>query len=379
MIDIEDLFTPLTKDQIETSMLDILEALNMPARSWQSGGVARTIVATVAQKISDFTGIISLATKSGFLDTAETDWLTLLAHYVYNVDRIPARSASGTITLTNASGGSYVVGVGDLHVAHQDSGAVYTNTTGGTIPAGPGGTLDLEFQADVVGTGSDAAPSFINIMVTPLSGVTCSNPDAFSGLNEEEDEDLRQRCREALGALSPNGQADAYAFIAKSTEVAVTRVKVTPNTVDGSVEVLLAKVDGGLTGGEVTTVNDAIQTQCVPAGITCTVATAVELALPVSASVSVYESANIDGTTLANQIETALINYINSLPIGGDDIGSGGFVSQVALASVIRDVLPAKIALVQVTDPGSDVTVADSEVVIYNDSGTIIVSFVPDP
>lgn len=107
MLPIDQLIKPLSKDEVKDSIYRLMAATGLPVTSWPEGGVARTIVAIVAAIFAGFTDVIAVAIRAGFLDLAEGIWLTLLARYVYGVDRIEATFAAGEVTLNNTGGGVY--------------------------------------------------------------------------------------------------------------------------------------------------------------------------------------------------------------------------------------------------------------------------------
>lgn len=146
---IDDLITPLTKDEVLQTLIDIGVALGLPATAWQVGSVGRTVIELVAQKIADFTRTTSAIARGGFLDLAirpasdqrdsngavKPGFIDLLASSVYQVVRAPATFAAGLVVLTNASLSPYTFAVGDLHVANATTGRTYTNTASATLAA----------------------------------------------------------------------------------------------------------------------------------------------------------------------------------------------------------------------------------------------------
>src|SRR5690348_4867886 len=104
---VDQLVSSQTKDQIQATLYANLQALGFSCTSWRPGGVARTIVAILATVLAAFTVLMVVVAKSGFLDFAEGDWLTLLAKQFFDVDRETASFASGFVTLTNSGGGVY--------------------------------------------------------------------------------------------------------------------------------------------------------------------------------------------------------------------------------------------------------------------------------
>ncbi len=375
-LSLSDLFTPLTRDEVLESLIEIAQAVGLPATSWQTGSVGRTILVVFAQKFSDMTEVISLVAKGGLLDYATGGWLRLLARSVYGVEFIAATFATGTVTLTNASLVSYTGGsaiaAGDIHFVNTTSGKTYTNTTGGDLAAS-GGTLDVTVIADEVGTDSNASAGEVDALVTVLPGVTCTNAAPVVGLDDETDPDLRQRCRDKLASLSPNGAAAAYSYFSKSAvnssgiPIGVTRVKVIGDSPISQVTVYVAKAGGGVTGtaGDPSTdlgaINLLLQTKCVPTGITMTLASAVVHNIAVTCTVYVSADSTLTATEMKNLVVAKITSYFATVPIGGFDIGSGG---RVFLDAIIGQIFQASPFITQATiaTPTVDVVMAENEV-----------------
>lgn len=195
---ISDVFTPASLSSWQSTLLGALGTLNLPATQWQSGGIARTIVALMAQTAANEDGLISLAAQGGFLDFAATGtvtyttaqgttvtvpvtpdpstltgaalaswqpgWLDILADGSYNVQRISAQFANGNVAIANTTASTYgPFGAGTYHVANPSTGATFSNTSSLTIAA-----------ANLVGGGITAASN-----ASPIS-VTTSSPHGLS-------------------------------------------------------------------------------------------------------------------------------------------------------------------------------------------------------
>ena len=372
MLSLDDLLAAQTTEQFETAILDALEALNLSARSWEEGSITRTMVRLVATLFASADSIRATTAAGGFLDTASGNWLSLVASYVYNVDRVEAESAVGSIRLTNSTANVYTLSPGDLVVANGTTGKTYTLTQAGTIPANA--SQSLAFIADEVGTDSNATPGQINQLVTPLSGVTCTNLAAVLGTDEETDVSLRDRCRLKLGSLSPDGPASAYEYVAKSAGVGVTRTRIVESEdFDGMLTLYIAGASGAMTGGQVIDVNTQIQTLAVPIGITATVASAVSAPINLNVTVYVYDDSGITSADLADRIELAVAEYLATVPIGGDIVtGDVGRVYGSRLYGVIESV-SSRIFRVDMTGPG-DVDLAASEVPLLGSSSVTVIT-----
>ncbi len=349
-VSIDDLTTQVTRDEAKASIYDALGTVGVNTTSWRPGAVVRTIIAVVAIMFSACTRQIAKLARAGFLDFATEDWLTLVARHVYGVERLTATFGSGTLQLTNTGGGVFVLDPGDLIVRNPDTDKTYTNTE--LVNLGAGGTVTLTVVAQEAGSASTSAIGTIVDFVTPLIGVTCSNLTAIVGADDEEDAELRTRCREVLGARSANGPADAYANIARSAKrpdgsaIGVTRARLVKDG-RGNVYVYLATAAGTVLGDaeDVTTdlgiINDEIQRKVAPLGVTAHTIGATPLPLDVSYRVWLFDTSGLKPDQLAALIETALGKYFAAVPIGGYVIdGQPGRIYVDDLKSAIHAVRP---------------------------------------
>lgn len=386
---IADVLKRITKEEFQASILSVATTLGLPVTSWQEGGVARTLIAIFAQKAADIHAVFVLIARGGLLDfalpTSDDDaataavlsgWIDLHAKSVYGITRASATFAAGTLRLTNATNAAIPL-VGDQHYAHATSGKTYTYVPppGTTVPAL--GTLDVPITADESGSASNAAAATITVTVTPIVGLTASNPTALTGSDAEADVALVARARLVPSSLSPNGPTDAYNYAALSakktdgTTAGVTKTKTVGDSTNGTVTVYLATGTGGVTGtvGDKTTAlgaaDAAIQADVVPITVTATVASATPHGIQVVATVHVRQSAGVDSAALRTAILAKLAAYFAALPIGGTDLdGSGAGAGKVfvnALESVIFATNPG-IMQASVTTPSADVTLAANAV-----------------
>ncbi|WP_437935309.1 baseplate J/gp47 family protein [Sorangium sp. So ce341] len=308
-------------------MYRLLAAMKLPVTSWQDGGAAKAIISVVAAIFAGFTEIIALAIRANFLDTAEGIWLTLLAYYVYGVTRIEATFASGEVRLVNTGGGIFEFEPGEFICKHSVTGKQYTNVAFFKLEAGQ--TLPVAIRALEAGSRSSATPGQITELVTTMRGVTCTNPAPVVGRDGETDPELRERCRDSLGALSPNGPEAAYIYWAKSARradgsaVNVNRVWVSKASSVGHVTVYVASPNGAVPGtiGDDSTdlgaVDKAIRTKVIPVGVTCTVASAAPRPLPVTGTAWVEAAANMSDVQWKLMFDQQIDSYLSAVPIGG--------------------------------------------------------------
>lgn len=367
---LEELITPMTVDEAKTAIYDALAARGVTTTGWKPGAVARTIIGALAIILSAFSELQASLARSGFLDLAEGAWLTLLARYVYDVERDTGSFATGTVTLTNTTGSIYSGDPGDLVFLNSTTGKTYRNTKAYSL--GSMGMVTVDVEAIEIGTASYAAAGEIDALVTTLNGVEVENASALVGADEETDALLRLRCRESLGRLSPNGPKDAYAYFARSTtnsagaSIGVTRVREVPDGF-GGVTVYVATASGGVTGDaddpdtDLGAIQEAFDENVEPIGITATATSATTLTVAVTYELWVRDTIGMSESEITTAVGASLTSAISDAPIGGERLDpedSAGFVFVDTLEAAIDDALPAgSIIKRTITLPAADVAV----------------------
>lgn len=387
MLSLEDLTTPVSTDDVKASIYRVLAAVGVDTTTWKPGAVARTLIAASAIVLAAFSTMIALIAGGGFLETATGQWLTLVARYVFGVERLEATFAAGTLTLTNTGGGVYSLAASELIVTNPDTGKSYRNTSAVTLNAVA--TLTIPIAAIESGSASTStAGTIVHIEAPAMTGVACSNAAALVGLDEEGDAALQTRCSESLGPLSPNGPWDAYTYVARNaqrqdgTPIGITRVRVT-NDGYGNVFVFAATATGAVTGDpdDATTdlgaISEAIQQSAVPLAVTAEVDTANPLAIAIGYTVWLYNTSGRSKEQVETAIATALATYLATRPIGGDVISGLGAVFVSALEAVIGTAF-SEIFKVTVTTPVADQALSTDQVPVLG-SVTPVVNFVTPP
>src|SRR5258708_25011113 len=147
---LSDLFSPLTRKDVEDKMLSIAQTLGFVVTAWNPLGAARGLFSIFAQQLANFTTTTTLIARSGLLDfAANTDgtinpWLTVLADSLYGVQREESTFAkSTTYVLTNTTGLPITLADGDLTTAitsGTNNRPLYQHTPGAAV-ACRGGSL----------------------------------------------------------------------------------------------------------------------------------------------------------------------------------------------------------------------------------------------
>lgn len=325
LIALDELITPLTEEQVLERFLSILETYQVPARSWRKGGSLRTILRAVARTYSDLTKLMAAFIKSGFLEHAEGDWLTLLARYVYGVERKSATYATGQVTLTNTGGGLFPFGAEQLRLLKTVSSTVkkaYVNTEAFTL--NPGETRTITVRAVEPGTTSNANVGEINAAATPMYSVGIANAEPILGIDAETDPELREACIDKLGTLSVGGVRGAYKFAASratrpdGTPVNINRIFVSEESSIGVVDIFCASPSGAADPSDIGYVRDAVEEVARPDSVTANVAAATPV--PVERSLVVWAKAapGVTGDDIKASALAALATLSRTYPVGGE-------------------------------------------------------------
>ncbi len=351
---LDDLLTDLTPEEIFDDLLAIAKALGLSTTAWQPGEPIRGVMSVFARWTAPlWNGQVLPALRALFLDKASGDWLTLVAWALYKVYRKEATFASGpAITVENREGGFWEINPGDIRF--EVAGKTYTNIDGGTLAAWTGTgafpTLDLLFVADEAGTDSDLDLADVpehpaSPLLAPGAGIYLRAGDGMLlGQDEEEDDELKERCRLSTGPLSPAGPRAAYQYVALSTRrpaadeavtierllvsqagdigVNVNRVLVR-NMGSGVIDVRLASPSGAASGDVATAgtdvylVNQAIQLLVVPMGLTANVSSADEAPLAITLELDVLRESNVTKAAAEAAAVKAVNDFFRRVPIGG--------------------------------------------------------------
>jgi phage-related baseplate assembly protein len=367
----KDLVKPVTVEEAQAAVYEILASLGIATSAWKTGSVPRSMVRALSIVYSSLSELQADGIKSGFLQLAVGPWLTLKAYYDYAVERLEAAAATGPVTFTNASAYEYNELAGDVTVAASSTRKNYRTLDALNLPAHS--TRTVFVVAVESGTGSTAAPGEIDTLVSTLLGVSVVNPDAIVGTDEEADQLLRERCSAKLGALSPNGAPDAYAFAARSarrpdgSSIGITRVQPSNDQL-GNVYVTIADGDGEVAPSDVVLVEEAIESvyRVVPLTVYAHVQSAIAVPVSVTADLWVHGSALSDAD-IQLLVSTALTNFFSLQPVGGNVIAPSttGYIYLSALRSAIMDAVSTCFHCT-ISVPAADVALTSMQVAVFS-------------
>lgn len=381
-----------------STILGIAGFLGLSTTAWQPIGMARTILATMAEVVARTSVLINLQAQGGYASYAAqmpgggsqytdaqgflTTWMDLVSVQVFNTPRQPATFAQGQLPINNATGTLRSGGAGTLHAKNLATGATYTNTAAYAVPANAVGYL-IPFVADVAGSNSTATTGTTLSLTTPIAGCSPQPLTAdWTGAAAETNAALLVRCIAKLGSLSPNGAAGSYRFVATSIPQApvrsitppyavtqpVTRVGEFTNKATGIVQAYLATASGPSLLGDVAVVNAAVQAFCVPNAQTVRSAPCTSFVQNIICYAYVPTAAGLTVAAIQNAAAQAQASYYGNMPVGGLSLAIPNQLPRDALIAVIATAIAALSPAyaqqmnVVLVAPASDGTMAASDV-----------------
>lgn len=324
MSSLDDLITPVSSDEYMAKLEQLLTTLGADPTKFRKGGAFRVLMRAQSMTFAGLTEIMAAAIRGGFLDLAEGAWLTLLARYVFGVERRAAQPASGNETFINTGGGTFLPAnypAGSIRLYSSRTGKKYFNTE--PLDLGPLATVTIGIVAAEVGAESNASAGDVDSLETSLLAVEVSNAESIVGLDEESDEDLRGACRAKLASISGLGPRGAYQWAVRQatrldgSPTAINRVHVPEGSWSAIVSVVLASASGAPIAGDVTAATDSIEAVARPSGIKLQVTPAVEAPFGRTATIWVQRTNGLSLDALRTKADLALAKGFSTYPIGG--------------------------------------------------------------
>lgn len=388
-VTLAEVTTPVTRQQVQASIYSILGALGVDVTVWLSGSPLRSAIVPFSAMLEAFSKQLADVASSGFLQFATGDWLELVARHVYGVEKLKALFATGNLSINNNGGGLYDFNAGELVFASVITGKEYSNN--GHVVISPGDTnVVVSVSAIEAGSGSTATPGTITRIVTNLVDIAATNPSALIGTDAELDPELRTRCSEKLGALSPMGPWDAYASALRNATrqdgsvIGITRMRIAADGY-GHVDIYVANDVGGIAGNVLDPATDlgaaavAIHRDAVPQSVTARLYTATAVPIAINYQVWAYNTSGRTAAQIETTIAAALQAWFPTEPIGGNVIDpASGRVYRDKIAAIIGAAMP-EIFHVNLTIPAADTILSISQVPTYQLPTAGAITLVPPP
>jgi len=339
------LMTVQTAASFLSTGLELAAALGLPVTTWRTGDPTRSLYKFLAEALAERDGQSAEFVKAAWLSTAAGDWLEIVAAEVFGVAKTQADYSTPTVTVINNGGGVFDLAAGDVTFQSTESGVTFLSTSPpydglGPVVLSPGITATFDLVADVAGSDGSVSINEIDALVTTLPGVEILSSTVALANDAQSDEELREQCRDSRGALSPDGARDAYAYVAKNTELTgltgITRARATGVRATGSVTLLIAGPSGPVPEAAIAAVQAAVEYWAEPLTVKVTTENAEALAVDMVVVVGKNETNGSSDADITNAIESAIVILFAATRIGGVD----GVISESKLHAAIHAVIP---------------------------------------
>lgn len=379
MISIEQLRAPPTSEEVLTDELETLKSLGFQTTGWQVGRVQRTFLKAICTIIADATEIAKTTIEFAFNRLSKGAALSELSKSRFDNTRNRAVKTKGPMTLSSTASIPYTIEPGKLLVATENN-IVFRNVTGGTLSAGnvTPSSLDLTFEAVVAGSAANIEDGLTLTLLTPLAGVTCTNPGdpwyTTIGVDEEADATLHRRNETRWPTLSIELVREGYENLALNVN-GITKTYVDDQNPRGPFTVDVYVAGDLKEAGD--TAKEALQAEYAKRVL----GTASELPADPATSDSsvvvrdapsrnwtlagtVYYSSTLTLSEIQPRVELAVKDFLTPLPLGGSDYSPGP--ANVLAIGDIYEVLEGVdgVKTVDLTDPTDDLSVGTTAQVL---------------
>ena len=345
------------------------------------GSVLRAIVESNAALVVWLQGllmqVLALTRASSSSGTDLDSWVA-----DFGFSRLPAVAATGVVTFSRFTTTQQVLvpigatvqtadGTQQFTVTVDTTNSAYSAALGGYVIAAGTANVSVPVAAVTVGAAGNAVAGSVTVIAGAISGVdTVTNAAAFvNGADAESDAAVRTRFVAYVASLSKATKAAVGAAIA-GVKQGLTYV------------ILENQTYAGLTqnGTFIVIVDDG--TGSPPSTLLSTVSNAIDAVRPITSTFYVYAPVVVNATismtvataagythsTITALVQTALLNYINTLPLGTS-------LTYSRLAQVAYDASPAVTNVTSVLlNGGTSDLAATSLQVIKTTAGSITVT-----
>jgi phage-related baseplate assembly protein len=344
----------IERDATKITQELIAQYETMTGRKLYPAQVERLIVDLVAYREMLLRIGIQEAAKQNLVEYARFPMLDYLGELV-GVARLPAQSARTTLRFTLSAVQTFDILIpAGTQIETKDGKYIFKTDSDTTIKAGQT-TVDVTATCETAGAaGNGYIAGEINNILSPIAYVEKAENISMSlgGTDEESDDRLRGRIKEAPESFSNAGSKGAYRFHAMSAHQDIVDVAVTSPT-PGQVNVYPLMVTGNPTTEMLTLVSDTLNAEKIrPLTDQVSVLSPAKVDFSITANVTLFSFA--DSGTVQETINSKLNEYIAMMKskLGKDIIKS----QIIALINTVYGVYKTEL-----TSPAADTVLNENE------------------
>lgn len=338
---------------------------------------------------------------AGYRSTAPIEWLRLHAIEFFNLPVQTAGFATTSELIGNIGGNLYgPFEIGELRFVNSVTKAVYENAEVVTIQPAvlinvTPSLVTIAIRAIEAGTGSNAAIGDIELLETPLEGVSVTNTQAALTQDDESAESINRRIDAVIGlfgvagadSLSTGGPLTAVESIALNgrdkgggclrpdgSRVLVTRTKLIRDDATGVSALYVGDDDGPLETSDLTIVANEVIWYAERICSTVHIFNVVLHPITVDASITVRKTSLTNGEIEA-AVNAAFPAAALAVPIGGFAVSPDDAVPVEYIEGAIRGAAAGQwqTVTIEVTLPAADEVMAASDVAQF-ELGTLTIT-----
>lgn len=316
--------------------------------------VERVLIDLIAYREMLLRIAIQEAAKQNLVEYATYPMLDYLGELV-GVKRLPAQPARTTLRFTLSEFQTFDVLIpAGTQVATKDGNCIFKTSSKAVIKAGQI-AVDVEAICETAGIiGNGYIPGEINNILDPIPYVDKAEniSMSFGGADEESDDKLRQRIKEAPEHFSNAGSKGAYRFWAMSAHQDIVDVAVMSPT-PGVVNVYILTKNGNPTTEILSLVSNTLNDEKIrPLTDQVAILSPTRIDFSISANVTIYDFA--DSGMVRKTINEKIMEYISDMKskLGKDIIRS----QIIALINSVYGVYKTDLI-----EPANDIVLAENE------------------
>jgi uncharacterized phage protein gp47/JayE len=385
-LSVQQITTPPTQAEVAQWIIDTLQDFGLQTTGWQPGRVQLTIVNMIARVASGFGYIIASTARATQLVSATGPALDAYALNRFDETRADAQKTAGPFTLTNSGTLPHTIGIGDL-LFESSSGIQYQNTEAMTLAAGPGTVDTIDVEAVLAGAAGNIANDATIALVTPLAGVSVTNPSPGTdgsgdplpwyslrtGADPETDAQLREACSTKWGLLAVEKTSTAVKHLALSVDgVAKVALNDANPRGAGTVDVYVAASSALVSTAEITAAQElfaeaTFQTEDVWPPTNSPNQSSYELKHPSTLEIApasvVYYDPQYSEAEVKTRLSDRLQAFYESIPIGGKSY-LPGLANVVTLGDLLQTIEGTRgVQTATLTYPTGNVSVGSYQLV----------------
>lgn len=312
----EDLLVVPTTDEIYERMKATARARGADTDAWSSLSIPAIFLWCVAVLLRGLYELLAYFAKGAVFDErSQPDLADVYGKSQFGLSRLQATAAVFSITLENTSENTYDLALGDFAL-RTAAGQRYLLQADTVLPPG---SVVAQFIAELPGLTGNVAADTINILETPLQGVSTGVGElSVPGTDSETIAAYVARCQSLFDGLGA-GHSGFVAFLALQMDATLTKVKTrVDSSTSGQMIVYLGTIAGAASQQQCDDFTQLLQSLDVFQAVSVTVSAATIAQVSISGTVKV----------LPGELETAVADVDNAIAKWQSVVGYGGTIRE---------------------------------------------------